>query len=278
MADNAISNLVLDIKGERWVSYPSRMKFPRWFAANYPFRGRGFVSRILYCLHGAGLDKIMLKKATPPVISSWLGVDIAFFWPSLNRSTSRFYGYGVKDGKMVEYIKFAIGASEESILLEEAKNTTRAKEISNQLFCVPEVLGVENLGDVLAVRYQPLPEDAHVCPLSDDWIARAREARQQIANCGYMHGDFAWHNFKASGEKLWIVDWEEMRESDNSIIDEICMECGLAYYWRHASIEEIATVFQSKYGRDSRISSMAKAAVEDLAQRKITMGGILKKL
>ena len=277
MADRAANNLVLDIKGERWVSYPAGMKFPRSFAANYPFRGRGAVSCALYWLHLVGLDKLTLKWVDPPAIASRFGFDVAFFWPSKIRSSSRFYGYGVKDGRVVEYIKLTTDEAEKLILEREAKNTIRAAEIANYLFQVPRVLGVQEDGSVFAVRYQPLPEDAQFCPLTDDWIARARDARRKIAASGYVHGDFAWHNFKAAGEKLWILDWEEMRKSDNCLVDEITLEYGLAYYWQHTSIENVMAAFRAEYGGDAKLRAKAKEAVDDLARRKITMGDVLEK-
>lgn len=277
MADSAANNLALEIKGEKWVSYPSRMRFPRSFARNYPFRGRGVVSRALYWLHRMGMDKFILKRVAPPTIASQFGFEVAFFWPSRIRSTSRFYGYGVKDGKVVEYIKFAMGEAERLTLEREAKNTIHAGAIANLLFRVPRVLGVHEYGEAFAVRYQPLPEDAHVCPLTDDWIARARDARRQIEAAGYRHGDFAWHNFRAAGEKLWILDWEEMRQAKNCLGDEICLECGLAYYWQHKPIAQVVKMFRSKYGCNASTRAMAKEAVEDLARRKVTMGDILKR-
>ena len=277
MADSEATNLALEIKGERWVSYPPRLRFPRSFATIYPFRGRGVVSRVLYWLHKVGIDKLILKSVVPPTIAKQFGFDVAFFWPSRMRSKSRFYGYGVNDGKVVEYIKFAMGEAECLTLDREATNTISAGEISNNLFHVPKVLGVESAGDILAVRFQPIPEDAHVCQLSDDWLARVRDARRQIENAGYMHGDFAWHNFKAAGEKLWILDWEEMRKSENRLVDEICLECGLAYYWQHKPIEQVMEMFRSKYGCKASTRMMAKEAVDDLARRKITMGDVLKK-
>lgn len=278
MADSAGNNLTLHIKGERWVSYPRGMRFPRSFAENYPFRGRGIVSRLLYWFHSAGLDKLVLNVGERPPIASRFGFEIAFFWPSKVRSSTRFYGYGVKDGKVVEYIKFATGESERSTLEREAENTMRACKITKHLFMVPEVLGCEEDSDCFAVRYQPLPEDAKVCPLTDDWVARVRDARRQIASAGYMHGDFAWHNFRASGGKLWILDWEEMKELGNPLVDEICLECGLAYYWRHTPIGKVIAAFHASYGGDASLSAKARAAVEDLARRKITMGDVLDKV
>ena len=276
MVDRIASNLALDINGERWVSYPREMKFPRYFAANYPFRGRGAVSRFLYLLHALRLDRFLLHAVEPPTMASRFGFEVAFFWPSKIRSSSRFYGYGVKDGRVVEYIKFATDEAEKVILEREAKNTILAGEIANNLFKVPKVLDVDEDGVALAVRYQPLPVDAHVCPIEDNWIARARDARRQIAAAGYMHGDFSWHNFRAAGEEFWIVDWEEMRKSGNTLVDEICFEYGLAYYWQHAPIEKVMAAFRAQYGDDVSLRTKAREAVDDLARRKITMGDMLK--
>lgn len=277
MADRAVINLALEIKGEKWVSYPYGLAFPRPFAKAYPFRGRGIVSRFLYLLNKLHVDRFLLKRVKAPIIPDELKSSVAFFWPSSKRSEGRFYGYRVKDGVITEYLKLATTKKEKNALRREAENARIAKSLSSVVFFVPGVVGMDESGETLAVRYEPLPVDATLCPVNEKWIGKVKAALKLLSDAGYMHGDFAWHNFKTSGEDLWIVDWEEMRQTENCLGDEICLECGLAYYWQHKSIAQVMEMFRFKYGRDASTRAMAKEAVDDLARRKITMGDILKK-
>lgn len=277
MADSEATNLALEIKGERWVSYPYGLAFPHSFAKAYPFRGRGIVSRLLYLLNKLYVDRLLLKRTKAPNLSDELMSSVAFFWPSSKRSMGRFYGYKITDGTVTEYLKLATTEEEKNSLRREAENARIAKSLSNKMFFVPGVVGMEESGGTLDVRYEPLPFDATACPVNDTWIGKVKVALRMISDAGYSHGDFAWHNFKASGEDLWIVDWEEMRKSENCLVDEICLECGLAYYWQHKPIDKVMEVFRSKYGCKASTRTMAKEAVDDLARRKVTMGDVLKK-
>ena len=278
MMDNVANNLAFEIKGERWVSYPYGLAFPHSFARTYPFRGRGIVSRLLYLLNKLHVDRLLLKKTKAPNLSDELKSSVAFFWPSSKRSAGRFYGYRVKDGVVTEYLKLATTEEEKNALWRETENARIAKSLSGRMFFVPGVVGVDASGGTLAVRYEPLPPDATSCPVNGKWIGKVKAALKLISNAGYMHGDFAWHNFKASGEDLWIVDWEEMRQTENCLGDEICLECGLAYYWQRKPIAHVMEMFRSKYGADETLRAKAWDAVEDLARRKITMGDVLKKV
>jgi len=276
MADSAAGNLALVIGGETWVSYPRGMSFPAWFQRNYPFRGQGIVSRLLYLMNKSCLDRLFLKKVEPPDVSDELKSSVAFFWPSSKRSTMRFYGYRVKSGAVTEYLKLATTEEEKHVLAREAENVKIAQSISKGAFFVPGVVGIEKFGEVLAVRYQALPFNATTCPVDDKWIGKVKSALKVISDAGYMHGDFAWHNFKAVGDDLWILDWEEMRKSENPLSDEICLECGLAHYWRHEPIVQVMDKFRMKYGGDAVTRAKAREAVDDLAKREITMGAVLK--
>ena len=269
-------NLALVMEGETWVSYPLGMRFPAWFQRNYPFRGRGIVSRVLYLLNTLRLDSVFLKKVVPPDVSDELRSNVAFFWPSSRRSTVRFYGYRVESGVMTEYLKLATTEAEKKVLLREAENVKTARSISNGSFFVPDLIGIEDSDKILAVRYQSLPSNAKICPIDDRWIGKVKSALKIISGAGYVHGDFAWHNFKAVGDELWILDWEEMQKSENFLSDEICLECGLAHYWRHEPIAQVMDKFRMKYGNDAVTRAKAREAVDDLAKREITMGAILK--
>ncbi len=276
MVDSKTSNLALIMAGEMWVSYPRGMAFPRSFAINYPFRGRGIISRLLCYLNKLHLDCVFLKKVEPPDVSDELKSSVAFFWPSSKRSTARFYGYRVKSGAVTEYLKLATTEEEKNVLAREAENVKIAQSISKGAFFVPGVVSIEKFGEVLAVRYQVLPFNAATCPVDDKWIGKVRSALKIISDAGYMHGDFAWHNFKAVGDDLWILDWEEMCKSENPLSDEICLECGLAHYWRHEPIVQVMDKFRMKYGGDAVTRAKAREAVDDLAKREITMGAVLK--
>lgn len=271
-------NLTLEIKGEIWVSYPYGLAFPHSFAHAYPFRGRGIVSRVLYLMNRLHIDRLLLKKTKVPGLSDELMSNVAFFWPSSKRSAGRFYGYKVTDGAVTEYLKLATTEEEKNALRREANNVRIAKSLSSKIFFVPGVVGIEESGGTLTVRYEPLPSDAVECPLNEKWIGKVKAAHRVISEAGYSHGDFAWHNFKASGEDLWIVDWEEMRQTKNCLVDEICLECGLAYYWQHKSIAQVMEMFRSKYGCNASTRAMAKDAVDDLESRRITMGDLLKSI
>jgi len=260
---------VLKISGETWAAYPKGMRFPRQFAYCYPFRGRGVVAKVLFLLNRLHLDGVLLRSEERACDGS-----VAYFWPSTKRSAGRFYGYRVAGGKVTEYIKFATTDDEKAALRREAANAVVAQEISHGLFYVPRCIGTEEHDGVLSVRFEPLPRNAVVPPLTADWIARAEDAGRRIRDAGYMHGDFAWHNFKAVDDQLWILDWEEMQKGGPCLSDEISLDFGLKYYWQHVSKERVVREFEERY-RGCRWE-LAKEAVRDLMRRRVTMGDILK--
>ena len=255
----------LRIRGERWLAYPKGMRFPRSFRRNYPFRGRGIVAKVLYALNRIGIDKLFLSSVADNLLDGIAIDNVAYFWPSAKRSTSRFYGYRVRDGKVSEYLKCGLTEAEKAVLRREASNVSKALEIGNRDFEVPQCLGVEERAGVLVARYEPLPEIATDVPVAEEWYSRVDAVRKQIASAGYSHGDFSWHNFKTDGRKLWILDWEEMREGVDPLVDQTSLEYGYAIYWRHKPIELTMKDFDM-----NRVS-----AVEDLAARGISPGAIM---
>lgn len=268
-------NLTLCIGCETWVSYPLGMRFPAWFQRNYPFRGRGIVSRVLYLLNMLRLDRVFLKKVAPPDVSDELRSNAAFFWPSSRRSTVRFYGYRVESGVVTEYLKLATTEAEKKVLLREAENVKTARSISNGSFFVPDLIGIEDSDKILAVRYQSLPSNAKTCPIDDRWIGKVKSALKIISGAGYVHGDFAWHNFKAVGDELWILDWEEMSKELPRLSDAVELETSIAYYWKNAPLENVLRDFDEKYLSDAAVAEDAVLAIKDLRARRISMGNIL---
>ena len=255
----------LRIRGERWLAYPKGMRFPKSFCRNYPFRGRGVVAKALYATNRIGIDKLFLPSVADNLLDAIDIDNVAYFWPSAKRSTSRFYGYRVKDGVVVEYLKCGLTDAEKDVLRQEASNVSKALEIVNRDFEVPQCIGVEDKAGVLVARYAPLPEIATDVPVEEAWYSRVDAVRKQIAEAGYSHGDFSWHNFKTDGRKLWILDWEEMREGVDSLVDQTSLEYGYAIYWRHKPIELTMKGFDM-----NRLS-----AVKDLAARGISPGAIM---
>ena len=254
--------LELKVRGERWLAYPCGMRFPRSFRRNYPFRGRSIVAKILYALNRIGLDKMLLPTMNDDFLER-IGIDdVAYFWPSQKRSTSRFYGYRVDDGTVKEYLKFGQSDAERRILQREAENVSKAFAIPNRDFEVPKCVGMEDRPGCFVVRYESLPETARYLPVAAEWFARVDRARRQIADAGYSHGDFSWHNFKTDGQRLWILDWEEMRSGADELIDRTSLEYGYAIYWQHKPLDLAMKSFDIRRA----------AAVEDLASRGISPG------
>lgn len=247
------------------MAYPKGMRFPGSFRKNYPFRGRGIVAKVLYAINRIGIDKVLLPSADDKLLD---GIDIdnvAYFWPSARRSTSRFYGYRVNNGLVVEYLKFGLTDKEKDRLRQEADNVSRALAIADRTFEVPKCIGVEERNGVLVARYEPLPETAEDVPAADAWYSKVDAVRKQIAYEGYSHGDFSWHNFKTDGRRLWILDWEEMREGVDPLIDQTSLEYGYAIYWRHKPIDAVMKDFDLK----------RLPAVKDLASRGISPGALV---
>ena len=268
--------LSLCVRGEKWAAYPKGMSFPEMFVSTYPLRGRGLVSKVLYAANKMGLDRLLLRNAEPPILPEGVSQNIALFWPAPSRSTGRFYGFVVDGSKVVEFVKFATSEEEKCILRREAENTLIANDIADGLFRVPEILGQCEDAGTFAVRYRAVPVDAATPPVDAEWIARARDAIKRIAAHGYSHGDFSWHNLKAAGENLWILDWEELRRGAPQLSDEICFETGLEYYWKHMPLQKVLDDFAARYGFDSASREAAKLAVDDLHRRRISMGDVLK--
>ena len=260
-----MSFLELRVRGERWLAYPSGIKFPRSFRRNYPFRGRGIVAKILYALNNVGVDKLILPRVKDDLLEGICFDDVAYFWPSHKRSTSRFYGYRVYGGTVKEYLKFGQSGTEKCILQHEAENVSKALTIPDRVFEVPKCIGFEDKPGCFVVRYEPLPEAVHDVPVTAKWFARVDRARRQIADAGYSHGDFSWHNFKTDGQRLWVLDWEEMRTGVDELIDRTSLEYGYAIYWQHKPLDLVMKGFDM-----NRV-----AAVKDLAARGISPGAMM---
>lgn len=263
--------LELKIRGEVWVRYPYGMRFPKQFYDIYPFRGRGYIAKILYILNLVCLDRLLLKVIEFDGLS-----DVAYFWPSSKRSCGRFYGYKVEGDNINEYLKFATEASEQNALRREVENVAIAEKIADGYYCVPHCRYLREEKGVVISGFDPLPENACTVPLTDDWYRRVNDARRHICKAGYMHGDFTWHNFKAVDDKLWIFDWEEMSQGGNSLSDQITLDYGLAYYWRKEPLQSVLLRFRSQY--QNHRWDEACEAVKDLARRRITIGDILKEV
>lgn len=270
IGESPLKYLELRLRNEPWVAYPKGMRLPRQFASCYPFRGRGLVSRILYWLNKLGIDRLLLKTIDMPSDQS-----VALFWPASTRSTGRHYGYVVADGAIIEYRKYATTEDEQVALRREVENVKVAAGIANGMFHVPQCLGMAESPKELMARFEALPRQAMSLPVNKQWLDRVLVAQKQIADCGYMHGDFAWHNFKAVGNELWILDWEEMRKGGPLLSDEIALLFGLEYYWRKKPLKDVLETFRKKY--EGSAWSDALDAVRDLQARKITMGDILER-
>lgn len=253
------------MRGERWLAYPCGMRFPRAFRRNYPFRGRGVIAKILYAINRVGADRVFLPTVKDNLLSGINFDDVAYFWPSRIRSVSRFYGYRVDAGAVKEYLKFGQTDTEKRILQREAENVSKALAIPNRDFDVPKCLGMEDKPGCFVVRYEPLPEAAHDVPVAAEWFDRIDRVRRQIADAGYSHGDFSWHNFKTDGRRLWILDWEEMRTGVDELIDRTSLEYGYAIYWQHKPLDLVMKGFDM-----NRV-----AAVKDLAARGISPGAMM---
>lgn len=275
--------LSLNIKGERWLAYPKGMCFPVEFKTCYPMRGRGIVSKFLYIANKIGLDRLFLRKENNhaqlafPIIE-----NVAFFWPAASRSTTRFYGYRVIGGRVVSYLKFAKTEDEAKVLRKEFENTEKARQITGRRFEVPKPINfLDKNGDGFAIaEYEALPEDFTNVSLDEAWISKIDEARTQIAKTGLSHGDFMWHNFKASKNKLWILDWEELTEISEArpeLTDEISFWTAMKHYNKGESLESVCNEFKQKYFIDSKLKNNAIAALNSMSSRGIAMGKILLK-
>lgn len=275
--------LSLKLKGECWLAYPRGMRFPTVFKKCYPMRGRGIVSNLLYWVNRLGLDRLLLRCEKLEEGLKFPVIDnVAFFWPAASRSTTRFYGYRVIGGRVVSYLKFAKTEDEAKVLRKEFENTEKARQITGRSFEVPKPINfLDKNSDGFAIaEYEALPEDFTNVSLDDAWISKIDEARAQIAKIGLSHGDFMWHNFKASKNKLWILDWEELTEISETrpeLTDEISFWTAMKHYNKGESLESVCNEFKQKYFIDSILKNQAFAALNSMASRGIAMGKILLK-
>lgn len=268
---------VLSMRGELWVAYPSGMRFPAAFAQCYPFRGRGIVSKLLYFLNKTRCDGILPKREDFAPLSEDFSVasEVAFFWPSKKRTSGRFYGYKIGERRIVEYWKIGVSDVERRIIRREADNAEKARAFANGVFKVPGLIDIGDIGANTVARYEALPDDAMILPLTEKWIGKVDEARNAISAAGYRHGDFSWHNFKASGDDLWILDWEEMSASLPDRVDEISLNCGRWIYWDKAGLRRAFDMFDDKFLATDVDGTVV--AVKNLVERGIAPGELLMK-
>lgn len=275
--------LTLSLKGERWLAYPYGLRFPSVFRKCYPMRGRGIVACLLYWLNRVGLDRLILRKEKVrdgldfPVLN-----DVAFYWPAVNRSSVRFYGYRVLGGRIKSYLKFAKTRDEAEVLRKEFENTKKAQQIEGREFLIPKPLGFSNdVGGGLAVaEYEALPQNFSNIPLNERWISKVSKAREHLVKEKLSHGDFMWHNFKSDGENLWILDWEELSEISDArpeLTDEISFWTAMVYYNKGASLDFVCNEFKQRYFVNSNLKEQAFAALNSMSSRGIAMGKILLK-
>lgn len=259
------------------MAYPCGMRFPHAFKDVYPFRGRGKIARGLYWMNRLRLDQLILKRTRLEEAVFAKTSDVAYFWPSALRSKERFYGYRVKDGSIVEYQKFATTDGERRKLECEVSNAKQVFAIRNRVFEVPRCIDVDDVGGWLRVRYEPLPADAHNVPNETRWLKKAEEACAQLHSFGLIHGDFAVHNLKVAGGKLWILDWEEMTAGANELIDRIVLNVTFWRYIQGLPSPQVWTNFANKFLDENKRIDLPKVrdAVKDLAVRKIAFGDFL---
>ena len=272
-----MKRLELIIRGEKLVSYPTTMRFPKFFSKTYPFRGRGIVSRALYLLNRLHLDRLLLNSTeSSPLDGIGSDVDdVAFFWPSKTRSTGRFYGYRVDGGRVCEYWKIGVTEDERNRIKREVRNSDVAAAFADGVFMVAKCRGVEDVRDLTVARYDPLPEEADWLPTTDESFSKVESARLKIEAAGFRHGDFGWHNVKIANGKLWILDWEEMSEVLPKLTDAVSLETSYAYYWQRKPLVQVLEDFSKKYLENNVTVSDAVATVEDLYSRKMSMGDVL---
>ena len=275
--------LSLRLKGERWLSYPKGMCFPSVFKKCYPMRGRGIVSKFLYLVNRIGIDRLILRRENNhdrfayPILE-----NVAFFWPAASRSTTRFYGYRVVDGRVKSYLKFAKTEQEAKVLKNEFENTKKALTILDRSFEVPKPISFcDKIGNGFAMsEYEALPINATNVPLKEEWLRKVDVARIEIYNSRLSHGDFMWHNFKADGNKLWILDWEELVEINDArpeLTDEISFWTAMMYYNKGASLNFVCNEFKQRYFVNSKLKEQALMALSSMSSRGIAMGKILLK-
>lgn len=265
--------LELWVKGELWARYPRGMRFPRAFRQCYPLRGGGLVSKILYILNRLSLDRLLLKKS---FVDSKHSADVAFFYPAKSRSDGRYYAYRIKSNCIESYVKFAISSTEKMALHKEVRNNFVAIRICRDFVRVPRCIEyVEGDNGVSWARFEPLPENAGPLPDEQDWIDKINEISKAIRSAGFIHGDFAWHNFKVSGRQLWLLDWEELHKIDDehpALVDEISFWAAFEFYNRKRSLNSVWGDFKNRYFTDYKTKNIAVKSIELMANRRTAMG------
>ncbi len=269
--------LQLALKGEVWAEYGLGLCFPKLFRRVYPMRGGGLVSKALYGINKCRLDGLLLKH----VDSSGLSVshtgfeDVAFFYPAASRSVTRYYGYRVRNGVAISYLKFARTQGESALIRREVENTMLAERIPNRSFGVPHCRDCREIGASghCFAEFDLLPESAITISGSPEMEDKVAEVRRQIANAGLVHGDFAAQNIKIdSTGRLWIIDWEEASCDLPALCDEISYWTAKEHYGRGASIGEVWELFKRRYLDHGSKEESARAALQSMAARKIAMG------
>ena len=269
--------LQLSLKGEIWAEYGLGLRFPRLFRRAYPMRGGGRVSKVLYWMNKCRLDGLLLKH----VDSSSLKVshtgfeDVAFFYPAASRSTTRYYGYRVKDGAAVSYLKFATTPAEASLIRREVANTRFAERIPNRSFGVPHCRDCREIGESghCFAEFDLLPESAVTIQSSQEIDVKVEKVRRQIADAGFVHGDFAAQNIKVdSSGRLWVIDWEEASGELPSLCDEISYWTAMEHYGRGVPLSGVWESFKRRYLDRGDLKDDARAALQSMAERKIAMG------
>ena len=127
------------------------------------------------------------------------------------------------------------------------------------------------------VSYKELAHELWVCnfkrkisPKSTFHIAFLESVKNGV-EVSWVHGDFAGHNFRKSGETIWLFDWEEMTESGPILVDEICFFLCIRRFELGWSMKRVWGEFNQKY----LATPHRKAAIQALAflyGQGITMG------
>ena len=204
--------------------------------------------------------------------------DVVFFWPSRQRSTGRFYAYKIErktKPKVAEYWKIATTDEEKRLLDCESENTALAAKFANGIFKVAAFLGKIESSEACIFRYESLPDDAVDLTCSHQNLTIVTKACEQIREAGYQHRDFTLHNCKTSGDDLWVLDWESMRElspETPSMMDEISFWLCREHYVARRNIKELSMDFQEKYLTGAMgMGENAYESLKALAQNKFML-------
>lgn len=210
--------LELCLKGERFCAYPySGVPNSLWNI--YPTRGIR-LGRVMRILCGLKLDRVLLKKVEFPLlrygvseaqfcrfVSCGVGcnaIDIAFAWPSPERSSDRIYAYAMDkgNGELIGYIKIATSQREiERLSREYSVLVELDRRIPHKKFEFPSAKGITSFtGDIEACLFQPLPVDAPrwVRWTKDSWDRDIVPIKEEISAGTYRH---------ISREDAYRLDW-----------------------------------------------------------------------